>query len=134
MPNLLGIFASDIHATFSRAKRNFALLALIGLFLITAYVAGLIALGTHLAALYGPTMSALIVAASMVTVAIVFGLILLLLKQRDKKRKAKQLNASKLASAAALSILPHMASKKGLVAMAALGGLAYLLSLPGDDE
>lgn len=126
LPLAVSAATRDVRGVVRRTKRNALLSAGAGICFGTAYVAGIAAMGISLATVVGPALSALAIAVAMV----VFGgsvlLVLHGLKRRDRSRNAKRQAAQRLTAAAAISILPQLANRKSLLAVAALGGLAFL--------
>lgn len=118
----------DVSGMYRRAKRNAALTALAGLCFGTAYVAGMVAAGAYLAPIYGPAVSALLIAAAMIVLGGIALAALALLKRRDRRRNARKQAARRLTAAAAISFLPQVTKSKSLLVVAALGGLAFLAS------
>ncbi|NVK35134.1 MAG: hypothetical protein HWE23_11680 [Rhodobacteraceae bacterium] len=124
----------DVRGVFRRAKRNAAIITLASLCFVTAYVAGIVAVGIYLTPIYGAGPAVLGIAAVMAATGLLCLGVLSALKYRDKRRAARRRSAQKLAAAAAISIIPQLAKSKGLMALAAVGGLAFLMSRGGDDE
>jgi hypothetical protein len=134
LPLGLGTAAHEVRGIVHRLRRNALLTALAGLCFATAYVAAVVAAGAALAPLYGPALSALIIAGTMVFAGLMFVAVLAYLKHRDRRRRLKQQAAQRLTIAAALSLLPQLTKSKGLLVAAALGGLALLASQGQGDE
>ncbi|MCK7615106.1 hypothetical protein [Roseibium sediminicola] len=126
VPLAVSAVSRDMRGIYRRAKRNTALMVVSGICFATAYVAGLIAAGAFLAPIYGPALSALLIAAAMAVIGLVVLAVLSLLKLRDKRRNARRRAGQNLAAAAAISILPQLTGSKSLLALAAIGGLAFL--------
>jgi len=126
VPLVVSAASRDMRGLYRRTKRNTALMVLAGVCFATAYVAGLIAAGAFLAPIYGPGLSALLIAAAMAVVGLLVLAVLAFFKHLDKRRNARRRAGQNLATAAAISILPQLARSKGLLALAAVGGLAFL--------
>lgn len=136
VPLAVSAASRDMRGLYRRAKRNTALMVLAGICFATAYVAGLVAAGAFLAPIYGPGLSALLIAATMAVIGLLVLAVLSFLKYRDKRRNARRRAGRSLAAAAAISILPQLTKSKGMLAVAAIGGLAYLMTQNqgGGDE
>lgn len=128
LPLALSAATRDVRGVFRRARRNAALMLISGICFGTAYLAALVAAGAYLAPIYGPVMAALLIAASMAGIGIVIIIVLKVLKYIEKRRHARRNAATRLSAAAAISILPQITGSKGLLVVAALGGLAYLVA------
>ncbi|MEJ8473833.1 hypothetical protein [Roseibium algae] len=123
----------DVQGTYRRAKRNAVLTALAVFFFASAYLAGLIAAGAYLVPIFGPVTAALLIAGAMASIGCVILIVVGVLKSREKKRQSRRRETQRLATAAAISILPELVKSKGLLAVVALGGLAYLASRERGD-
>ncbi|TYC51328.1 hypothetical protein FMN50_22575 [Rhodobacterales bacterium] len=136
LPLAVSAATRDVRGIYRRAKRNVVLTAVAGVCFVTAYVALMISAGVYLATIYGPVAAALIIAAGM---ALLGGLIMAamaFMKIRERRRNSRRRAGQKLAAAAAISVLPQLTKSKGLLALAAVGGLAYFLTQGNgnDDE
>jgi hypothetical protein len=135
LPLALSAATRDMRGIYRRAKRNAVLTALAGLCFGVAFLAALMAAGIHLAAVYGPATAALLIAAAMSGAGILLLAVVQGLKYLDRRRHARSRSAQRLTAAAAISLLPRMPKSKGLLAVAALGGLAFLVAQGrGDDD
>ncbi|MHC5652388.1 hypothetical protein [Stappia sp.] len=128
-PLLASILATDFGATLRRLRRSAVVYALAGLLLISAYAAALVALGVHLAGLFGPVDAALIIALAQIALAalLVAGLAIANALER-KRRRERNSNSSgpALLATLAVSVLPQLMRSKGALGLAAVGGLAFL--------
>ncbi|WP_029059265.1 hypothetical protein [Stappia stellulata] len=134
LPMAISATSRDIRGIYRRAKRNAVLNGLAAVCFATAYVAGLIAIGAYLVPIYGPGVSALLVAGAMAAVGTLILLVVAILRRREKRRQARRQAAQRLTAAAALSVLPQLTKSKSLLLVAAAGGLAFLLSRGRDDD
>lgn len=137
-PLLASLLTRDIGATLRRLRRSALVWALVGVFALAAYAAGLIAAGLALAVHYPPATAALMVCLSQLLLAALALGWLALANARERRRRRHDDGHRTLATTAALAAaLPILNSRKGL-ALAALGGLALLLAArrggtPGTD-
>lgn len=126
LPLAVSAATRDVRGMYRRARRNVALTALAGVCFATAYVAAMVAAGVYLASVYGPVAGALIVAAAMALLGGTIMVAMAIVKHREQRRNARRRAGQRLAAAAAISVLPQLTSSKSLLAVAALGGLAFL--------
>ncbi|WP_319772396.1 hypothetical protein [Breoghania sp.] len=106
------------------------------LFALTAYVAGVVALGIWIAATYGPLEAALSIAAAMVALA-ALALLAVLIANRIDRRRFEARDRQRAATASlVLTLLPTVARSRALTMTAIAGGLAFvaLNMLSGDDS
>lgn len=135
LPLAVSAATRDVRGIYRRAKRNAALTAVAVLCFGTAYVAAMVAAGVYLASVYGPVASALIIAAAMALLGGAIMLVMAYLRHREQRLNARRRAGQRLAAAAAISVLPQLTKSKSLLAVAALGGLAFLtLRGQGDGE
>lgn len=130
LPMAISAASRDIRGMYRRARRNAVLNGIAAVCFVTAYVAGLIAVGAYLAPIYGPVVSALLVTGAMATLGVVILLALAILKRREKRRQARREAARRMTAAAALSLLPQLARSKSLL-LVACGWRACLPPQPG---
>ena len=133
LPLAVSTATRDVRGMVRRTKRNALLSASAGVCFGTAYVAGVAAIGIYFATVVGPAFSALAIAVAMAAAGGAVLLVLHVLKRRDRRRNAKRQAAQRLTAAAAISILPQLANRKSLLAVAALGGLAFLAAQASGD-
>jgi NADH:ubiquinone oxidoreductase subunit K len=132
-PLLLSVFTADIGAAVRRTRRNAIFYAVIAFFLLTAYVAGVVAGALYLAQVVGPPMAVLLIAIGALVLALIILATLMILNRRDRKRKAAAAvndSGKALLATVALSALPMLTRSKPLMGIAAVGGLAFLLLRP----
>lgn len=134
LPFALSAASRDLRGIFRRAKRNMILIGLAAASLATAYLAGLAALAIYLSGLIGPLAASLVIAGGMAGIGVIILITLAILKKVDERRNAKRRTVQRLATAAAISILPQLMNRKSLAALAALGGLAFLASRSASDS
>lgn len=126
-PILASLLAVDVHAMTKRLRRNAVLYAIAGLFLLTAYAAGVTALAVYLATKMHPAAAVGVVALAALVVAMVFFLAIMIGNRAEarRRRKAAAANSGKaMMLTAAMSALPLVIRSKPLVAVAVAGGLA----------
>lgn len=129
-PILASLLAVDIHAFTKRIRRNAVLYAIAGFFMLTAYAAGVTALGIYLATMMHPAAAAAVVAFAAFIVALIFFLAVMLSNRAEEKRRrqAAAANSGKaMMLTAAMSALPMVIRSKPLAAVAIAGGLAMVL-------
>lgn len=126
VPLAVSAASRDVRGMVRRTKRNAVLSVCAGICFGTAYVAGIAAIGIYLGTLVGPALSALAIAGVMIVSGGAVMAALSALKRRDRRKNAKRQAAQRLTAAAAISILPQLANRKSLLAVAALGALALL--------
>lgn len=129
-PILASLLAVDIGAFTKRMRRNAVLYAIAGFFMLTAYVAGVTALGIYLATMMHPAAAAAVVAFAAFIVALIFFLAIMLSNRAEQKRRrqAAAANSGKaMMLTAAMSALPMVIRSKPLAAVAIAGGLAMVL-------
>ncbi|MBB98667.1 MAG: hypothetical protein CML67_03895 [Rhodobacteraceae bacterium] len=132
LPMAISAASRDIRGIYRRTRRNAAWTTLALVCFATAYLAGLVAIGAYLVPIYGPGLSALLIAAAMTAIGAAILLVLAILRRRERRRQARRQAAQRLTLAAALSLLPQVSKSKSLLLLAAAGGLAFLLSKSGD--
>ena len=114
---------SDPGAFIKRIGRNAIIYALAGLCVLSAYIAGLAALGLYLTPIYGGVAAALLIAAGMLTLALVLMATVLLLNRRDRRRRP---SGRTLMATAAISAAPYLVRSRSPLMLAAVGGLGFL--------
>ncbi len=139
-PILASLLAVDIHAFTKRIRRNAILYAIAGFFMLTAYAAGVTALGIYLATMMDPAAAAAVVAFAAFIVALIFFCAVMISNRAEEKRRrqAAAANSGKaMMLTAAMTALPMVIRSKPLAAVAIAGGLALVLGKtlgggPGD--
>lgn len=129
-PVLASLLAVDMGAFTRRMRRNAVLYAIAGLFLLTAYVAGVAALAVYMATMMHPAAAVGIVALAAFVVAMIFLAVISICNRAEEKRrrKAAAANSGKaMMLTAAMSALPLVIRSKPLAAVAVAGGLAVVL-------
>lgn len=143
-PILASLLAVDIHAFTKRIRRNAVLYAIAGFFMLTAYAAGVTALGIYLATMMDPAAAAAVVAFAAFIVALIFFCAVMISNRAEEKRRrqAAAANSGKaMMLTAAMTALPMVIRSKPLAAVAIAGGLALVLGKtlgggsgdPGDE-
>ncbi|WP_133192727.1 hypothetical protein [Labrenzia sp. 011] len=134
LPLAMGAVTRDVRMMYRRTKRNAYLTAFAGLCFSTAYVTGIAAVWAVLAPVWGPAPAAAMIAGVMAGIGCVVLAVLSFLKYRERRRNSRRRAAQRLTAAAAVSILPRLTKSRGLLVVAALGGLAFLASQSGDQD
>ncbi|MGV2977917.1 hypothetical protein AB1P65_20865 [Roseibium alexandrii] len=134
VPLAFSAASRDLRGMVRRTKRNIVLIAFVSVCFGTAYLAGLAALGIYLSEHLGALGAALVIALGMIGVGAGLLIVLAVLKKIDQRRSAKRRAAQRLAIAAAVSVLPQLTNRKGIIALAALGGLALFAARGAGDE
>lgn len=125
-PLLANAAFGSVAPALRRAKRNAVLYGLLALLALSAYAAGVVALGIYIAETTGALEAALIIAAAMVALAVLVLLITMILNRIDRRRHAARDRSRAMTASLALSLLPMVVRSKPLVATATVGGLAFL--------
>jgi len=132
-PLLLSVFTADIGAVVRRTRRTAIFYAVTAFFLLTAYVAGVVAGALYLAQVVGPPMAVLLIAIGALVLALMVLATLMILNRQDRKRKAATAmndTGKALLTTVALSALPILTRSKPLMVLTAVGGLAFLFLRP----
>lgn len=132
---VISALLQDMRGAWRRAKRNAFIVCCACICFLTAYVAALVAVAGVLIPLYGAVVSALLIASSMAGLGMLALLVLAALNAREKRRQSGLGRNKRVIAAAGLSMMPKLAQSKGLLSLAAIGGLAYLVMRPsGEDD
>jgi hypothetical protein len=134
VPLAVSAASRDLRGMVRRTKRNIVLIAIAAASFGTAYLAGLAALGIYLSEQLGALGAALVIALVMIGVGLGLLIVLAVLKKIDERGSAKRRAAQRLAIAAAVSVLPQLTNRKSIIALAALGGLAFFAARGGGDD
>lgn len=129
-PILASLLAADVGAFTRRMRRNAVLYAIAGFSMLTAYAAGVTALGIYLATMMHPAAAAAVVAFAAFIVALIFFCVIMLSNRAEQRRRrqAAAANSGKaMMLTAAMSALPMVIRSKPLAAVAIAGGLAMVL-------
>lgn len=132
-PLLLSAFTADIGAVVKRTRRNAILIAMTAFFMLTAYVAGVVAGALYLAQVVGPPMAVLLIAVGALVLALIVLASLMIMNRRDRKRQAAAAvndSGKALLATVALTALPMLTRSKPLMAIAGIGGLAFMFLRP----
>ena len=119
------LVSTDLGAAMRHFRRNLALQLLALLLLLTAYAAGVVATGIHVAALAGAAAAAWAIAAFALATAAILLATVVLLKRRDRRKRAESEAGRKAAATAALAVLPGLARNRSLPLLIAAGVAGY---------
>ncbi|TRL34957.1 hypothetical protein [Rhizobium straminoryzae] len=136
LPLLTSILSLDVGMFVQRTRRNVLLFAIMALFLLTAYGAGVAALAMWLASSMSPVAALGIVAALSLSVALIVLVIVLIQNRVDERRRREAAaNNRALLMTTAVSLLPVMMKSRPLMAAAVTGGLAlFALRMMGGSS
>lgn len=125
LPLLTSLLSIDVSLLVQQTRRNALLYAVIALFVLTAYGAGVAALAVWLSAMMSPAAALGLVAALALAIAL-FVVIILMVKNRadERRRREAAANHRALLMTTAVTLLPVMMKSRPLMAAAVTGGLA----------
>lgn len=117
------LLAGDGGTIIRHARRNAILYVLAAICVLSAFAAGVTALGLFLSTLFDPVAAALLVAAIMVVLALVLAGVALVLKRMERRRAASK---QVVAATAALSLAPYLLRQRSPLILAAAAGLGIV--------
>jgi hypothetical protein len=127
-PLLASLLAVDMRATVGRLRRTAVFYAIAGLFILTAYGAGVAALAIYLSTMMHPAAAfGLIALVSLIIALIVVGILALKNKAEERHRREAAAGNRTLMVTAALSALPIMMKSRPLMAAAVTGGVGLVV-------
>ncbi|WP_137131441.1 hypothetical protein [Rhizobium sp. FY34] len=126
-PLLASLLAVDMRATLRRTRRTALFSAIAGLFLLTAYGAGVAAITVWLSTQMSMVAALGLVAIFALTIALIL-IAVLMMKNRADERRRREASAGNrtLMITAAFSALPFLMKSRPLMAAALTGGAALL--------
>lgn len=116
-----------------RARRKALVYSLVAVLAFSAYLAGLVGLGFYLAPIFGPASAAFLIALGVLTLAVAVVAISLIVNRLEKRHSNQGV---KLATSAAVSLLPYFIRSGSPLALVVAGGVGYLAAqaLGGDKD
>lgn len=124
---LASLLAADVKGFAQRTKRNVIVYAFVGLFLLTAYGAGIAALAVWLATMMSLAEALGIVAAASIVIALIMILFVVLKNRADEKKRREAAAGSRaMMLTAAVTALPLLMKSKPLMAAAISGGVGLV--------
>jgi predicted RND superfamily exporter protein len=126
-PLLASLLAVDIRATVQRTRRNAIVYAIVGLFVLTAYVAAVAAFAVWLSTQMSAVAALGIVALLSLTIALLLVFVVMMKNRADERRRREAAAGNRtLMMTAAFSALPLLMKSRPLMAAAISGGAALL--------
>lgn len=129
LPLILSAVTRDIGAAARHTKRKVILYAIMALFLLTAYVAGIWGCAVLAVRHFGPLGGALMVTLAFIALSLAVLATIAILDHLEKKRVAREaLSGRTMMLATAAALLPTAVKSRGLMALLVAGGvgLAFL--------
>lgn len=119
-------FTQDLERAKHTAKRDSALIALAGVFGLTAYAAGIVAAAIYASETYGPVASATIVGLSAILAMLVVIAVLKFLHLQDRREARRAEARTRLVSTLGTALLPLVLKSRATGNLAVIGGVALL--------
>lgn len=118
----------EMTAKVDSTRRSIVLYAVAGLFGVTAYVGAVMALFIYMADIWDPLISAVVLTAGTLVVALLVVMVVKIMQARERKKARLQRASRALAASGVAATLPLLAKSRSPMSILALGGAAYLLS------
>jgi len=118
----------DLGLIARQTRRNGIFYVVIAVLLTIALAAGVLSLGLHLAATLGPVYAALFIALVMLALALGLLAFMMVLNRMERRRERAARAGRALAASATISALSGVSGSKSPLLLAAVGGLAFLLT------
>lgn len=135
LPLVFSLISGDVEAAVARRKRNAMLVALAMFLLLSAWATGLAAAVGWAAQAWGVPAAAGVASALLAALALCIMAILSFLKWRDRRIAERQESTgTRIAAYAALSAVPLLQKKAGLLGLGLAVALAFAASQAGASE
>lgn len=135
MSEILSSLTGRIRSSTHDFAVSLAIYGIVGLLVLTAYVALLCAMGMAIAAEYGALVAALSIAGVTILAAVIALLVLQLRARRQRRLRALRARSAAAAgtSAALATMVPMLVRASPVGSLLAVGVLAYVISRAGQD-
>ena len=119
-------FTQDVERAKRIARRDAILVALSGLFGLTAYAAGIVAATIYAAETYGPVASAMVLCLAAILAMLVVLVVLRVMQLRDRRETRRADSRTRLVATLGTALLPLVFKSRAAGTTALIGGIALV--------